>query len=103
MKKWSELYKPIFPEAGNPVETSSADDVPPNGPVMETNLAGDDPVKAAQMKADQEREDALNKAKADHEALEKAMLDSMSKYSSALTDTFNEIMYGPPAKKDEGK
>lgn len=83
--------------------SASADGKPTTSPIMETNLNADNPDTAKTMKEDQEREDAIKKAKADHKALEEAMIESMTKYNNALSDTFNEIMNGAPVKKAEGK
>ena len=88
-----------------PVEsfTASADGKPVTSPFMETNLEADNPDTAKTMKEEQERDDAIKKAKADNKALEEAMIESMTKYNNALSSTFDEIMNGAPTKKEEGK
>lgn len=83
--------------------SASADDKPVTSPFMETNLEADNPDTAKTMKEEQERDDAIKKAKADNKALEEAMIESMTKYNNALSSTFDEIMNGAPTKKEEGK
>lgn len=90
-KTTTDLYSP-----------TSQEDI--DAPVLyETGTIGDDPVQAAALKADQEREDKEKADKKMRDEIEAIMKSRMDEQKEALTNTFQEIMFGPNIKDENDK